>query len=380
MMVVAVPPSAASLEAIECPFGYHAEAPFGDCRARVDDNKAQDHSTMSNGFAIGTPARNLLRGAVLALVLTISADGMAGGAELDFPSWLEGVRTEALTAGISADTIDVAFANTAPIPRVIELDRQQPELTLSFAEYLERVAPPSRVEAGRRLIESNKALLEKIWRRFGVPPHVVVALWSVESDFGRRMGTYPVIDALATLAHDGRRGAYFRGELLQALRILDDGHVTVEGMIGSWAGAMGQSQFMPSSFISYAVDHDRDGRRDIWTTTADVFASTANYLAEAGWHRAYIWGREVSLPGGLDSTLASLEIEKPMSEWRALGVRPIDDSEFPEADISASLILPDGRYGMAFLIYGNFRVILRWNRSIYFATAVGLLADRIGAR
>ena len=305
---------------------------------------------------------------------------MADAAELDFATWLEGVRTEAIARGISAGTVDVALANVAPIPRVIELDRQQPELTSSFTAYLERVAPPSRVETGRRMLELNRELLEAVWRRYGVPPRVVVALWGMESDFGRRMGQYPVIDALATLAHDGQRGPYYRRELFHALRILDDGHISAEAMTGSWAGAMGQSQLMPSRFIAYAVDHDGDGCRDIWANTADMFASTANYLAKIGWHRAYIWGREVNLPGGFDPMLASLEVEKPLSEWRALGVRPIDGTALPEADISASLILPDGEQGMAFLVYGNFRAIMRWNHSIYFATAVGLLADRIGAR
>jgi len=339
-----------------------------------------DRSIMSNGLPMRSEVRRLSRAAMLLLVLSIMLGNLARAAEMDFTGWLEGVRVEALARGISASTIDAAFASTAPIPRVIELDRQQPESTLSFAEYLGRVAPPSRVETGRRMLELNRDLLEEVWRRYGVPPPVVVALWGVESDFGRRMGTYAVIDSLATLAYDGRRGAYFRRELFDALSILDAGHIPVEGMIGSWAGAMDQSQFMPSSFIAYAVDHDGDGRRDIWATPADVFASTANYLAEAGWHRAYIWGREVNLPGGLDSTLANLEVERPLSEWRALGVRPIDGTELPEADISASLILPDGRHGMAFLVYDNFRVIMRWNRSIYFATAVGLLAERIGAR
>ncbi len=335
---------------------------------------------MSYGLPMRPVVRCLSRVAMLLLALSMMPGHMATAAEMDFAAWLEGVRAEALTRGISAGTLDAAFAGAAPIPRVIELDRQQPEFTLSFGEYLDRVAPPSRVETGRRMLELNRDLLEEVWRRYGVPPPVVVALWGVESDFGRRMGTYAVIGSLATLAYDGRRGAYFRRELLHALSILDAGHVPVEDMIGSWAGAMGQNQFMPSSFMAYAVDYDGDGRRDIWATTADVFASTANYLAQAGWHRAYIWGREVNLPGGLDPTHANLEIEKPLSEWRALGVQPIDGTELPEADIPASLILPDGRHGMAFLVYDNFRVIMRWNHSIYFATAVGLLAERIGAR
>ena len=200
----------------------------------------------------------------------------------------------------------------------------------------------------------------------------------VETDFGRITGGFSVVGALATLAWDGRRSAYFRKELLEALHILDAGHITPERMQGSWAGAMGQSQFMPSSFRSFAQDYDGDGRRDIWGTRADVFASAANYLARSGWRDDITWGREVRLPKGFDSRLLGLETVKGLREWQKLGVRRADGGPLPARDLPASLVRPNGDSGPVYAVYENYRTLLKWNRSLYFATAVGLLADRIG--
>ena len=297
-----------------------------------------------------------------------------------FAEWREGVRNEALGLGISAAIFDAAFADVEPIPRVIELDRSQPEVTLTFDQYVERVVPESRVEKGRTLLTEHRDLLEPIGRKYGVPPRFIVALWGIETNFGQYLGGFPVIASLATLAYDGRRSAYFRQELLQALRILEDGHITPEAMMGSWAGAMGQSQFMPSSFVNYAVDHDGDGRRDIWGTQGDVFASAANYLAQAGWRAGETWGRQVTLPSGFDHALTGLEVKKTLAEWQALGLRRADGSDLPQADIGGSVVLPGGEGGPAYLVYNNYRTIMRWNRSFYFATSVGLLADGIGRR
>ena len=316
------------------------------------------------------------------LVGTMLAGGAMAqdeGAE-SFAEWREGVRAEALNLGISAAIFDAAFADVEPIPRVIELDRSQPEVTLTFAEYLERVVPESRVAQGRELLAKHRELLEPIGREFGVPPRFIVALWGIETSFGKYLGGFPVIASLATLAHDGRRSAYFRQELLHALRILEDGHITPEAMMGSWAGAMGQSQFMPSSFVRYAVDYDGDGKRDIWGTQADVFASAANYLAQAGWRTGETWGRRVELPAGFDHALVGLEEKKSLTEWQALGLRRADGSDLPQVAISGSVVLPGGEEGPAYLVYDNYRTIMRWNRSYYFATSVGLLADRIGGR
>ena len=301
------------------------------------------------------------------------------GAE-GFAEWREGVRSEALDLGISAAIFDTAFADVEPIPRVIELDRSQPEVTLTFDQYVERVVPESRVAKGRKLLAEHRELLEPIGRKYGVPPRFIVALWGIETNFGQYLGGFPVIASLATLAYDGRRSAYFRQELLHALRILEDGHITPDAMMGSWAGAMGQSQFMPSSFVNYAVDHDGDGKRDIWGTQGDVFASAANYLAQAGWRAGETWGRRVALPPGFDHALTGLEVKKTLAEWQALGLRRADGSDLPQADISGSVVLPGGEGGPAFLVYNNYRTIMRWNRSFYFATSVGLLADGIGRR
>ncbi|MFQ5939309.1 MAG: lytic transglycosylase domain-containing protein [Alphaproteobacteria bacterium] len=304
--------------------------------------------------------------------------GSRAGAHETFTGWLEGVRAEAASRGISQATIEAALTDLEPIARVIELDRNQPEFTLSFEEYLELVASASRIETGRLRLAEHRAVLEEVGERFGVEPRLIVALWGVETDFGRQPGTFPVIGALATLAYDGRRGAYFRGELFEALAILEEGHIEPERMIGSWAGAMGQNQFMPSSFRRYAVDYDGDGRRDIWTAPGDIFASAANYLAGSGWRRGRPWGHEVVLPSDFDPALADLELVKRVGEWQALGVRGADGDALAPGDRPASVVLPDGPQGPAYVIYDNYRALMKWNRSIFFATAVGYLADRIG--
>ena len=240
--------------------------------------------------------------------------------------------------------------------------------------------PPARVNRGKRLLRKHRALLTEIGDAYGVQPRFIVALWGIESDFGRVTGGFPVLDSLATLAFDGRRGEFFRGQLIEALRIVDDGHIQPDKMLGSWAGAMGQSQFMPSSFQQFAVDHDGDGRRDIWGTLPDVFASAANYLARAGWKHDHTWGRQVRLPEGFDHDLAGLGVKKPLNEWQALGVRRSNGDDLPTRPLPASLILPGGPGGPAFLTYPNYRVLLKWNRSHYFATTVGQFADILAAR
>jgi membrane-bound lytic murein transglycosylase B len=318
----------------------------------------------------------------LALLSLGLAWSMSANAEtLPFHAWLDGVRAEARGRGVRATTLDAALAEISPIPRVLELDRRQPESTLTFEQYLERVVSPARIERGRLRFDEHRALLEEIGRQYGVPPRVIVALWGIETDFGRITGSFPVVGALATLAYDGRRSSFFRKELMDALQILDEGHVTPTAMQGSWAGAMGQNQFMPSSFRAYAVDHDGDGRRDIWTNLADVFASTANYLSRSGWRAGETWGREVELPAGLDRSLVGAEQRRSLAEWAALGVRRAGGGELPQRDLQATLISGerDGR-GPYFLAYNNFRAILKWNRSNYFALAVGRLSDAIQER
>lgn len=297
----------------------------------------------------------------------------------DFQAWLGGVRQEALQRGLPAQSVDAALAGVAPIARVLELDRRQPEVTLTFAEYIARVVTPARVETGRVRLRENEELLARVSRRYGVQSRFIVALWAIETDFGRITGNFPVISALATLAYDGRRSAFFREELFNALKIAAKGHIAPADMRGSWAGAMGQSQFMPSSYLAYAVDFDGDGRADIWQSRADVFGSIANYLAKLGWRGDEGWGRPARLPPGFDAALIDhAKVTKTLAEWQALGVRRADGSDLPQRAMAASLIAPEGPDGRVFLIYNNYRVLLRWNRSLYFATAVGFLADQLG--
>lgn len=314
------------------------------------------------------------------LALVGSAGCVAPAAGETFRTWLEGVRAEARGQGVSYSTLEAAFADLQPIGRVIELDRRQPEGTLTFDQYIERVVTPARIERGQARMAENALLLEEVSRRYGVPARFIVALWGIETGYGRNTGGFPVIGALATLAYDGRRSAFFRGELIDALRIIEQGHVTADAMQGSWAGAMGQNQFMPSSFHAFAVDQDGDGKRDIWSSLPDVFASTANYLARSGWSFNETWGREVRLPADFDRSLIGADERKPLSEWAALGLRRADGGELPTADLDAALISgnKDGS-GPYFLVYDNFRVLLKWNRSTYFALAVGRLADAIQA-
>jgi membrane-bound lytic murein transglycosylase B len=213
--------------------------------------------------------------------------------------------------------------------------------------------------------------------RYGVEPRFVVALWAIESNYGEHIGSYPVLTALATLAFEGRRAAFFRGELIHALHILEEDRIAPGNMLGSWAGAMGQCQFMPSSYRRFAVDEDGDGRRNIWDSVPDVLGSIANYLAKQAWRPDQTWGRAVRVPAGFDANLVTLDSSKPIADWEKLGVRRADGGELPGKHLEASLVQPDGPGGPSFLVYENYRVIMQWNRSTYFATAVGQLADLI---
>ena len=225
-------------------------------------------------------------------------------AEESFDAFLNGVRAEARRAGIRDATLQQAFAGVQPIPRVIELDRKQPEFTLTWPEYRARVLPEARLRAARESYQAERALLDRVEARYRVDPHVIVGIWGIESNFGANQGSYRLMESLSTLAWEGRRASYFRAELLNALRILDNGDVSAARMTGGWAGAMGQPQFMPSSYVRLAVDFDGDGRRDIWDSRADVFGSVANYLARNGWRAGEPWGQPVTLPAGFDAASA----------------------------------------------------------------------------
>ncbi len=313
-------------------------------------------------------------------VVSASAAGMSVGVNEGFATFLTGVRAEALENGIRPEILDSALTSVQHIDRVIELDRKQPEFTLSFQEYLGRIVTPARVEEGRRKLAENRVLLTEIEKRFGVQPRFVVALWGIETGFGKNTGGMSVVSSLATLAYDGRRSKYFRSELMNALTILNQGHITPNAMIGSWAGAMGQCQFMPSTFLKFAVDWDGDGKRNIWTNRSDALASAANYLSSEGWRGDQTWGRAIQLPKGFDPKLIGVDTRKSLAQWNALGVRGADGKPLPVRDLEGSVVLAETGKGPAFLVYDNFRTIMKWNRSTFFALAAGHLADRIGGK
>jgi membrane-bound lytic murein transglycosylase B len=315
--------------------------------------------------------------AIVAVIALGFLAGRAGAATQPFPIWLDGVRQEALAKGISPQTVAEALDGLEPIPRVIELDRRQFEGRITYQEYRDRLLSAERIERGRQLLREHRELLERVAADYGVQPRFIVALWGIETSYGSWTGSTPVIGALATLAHDGRRADFFRSELMHALRILDEGNVEVDNMLGSWAGAMGQSQFMPSSYVRNAVDYDGDGRRDIWASLPEVFASIANYLAKAGWNDRRTWGREVGLPATMVDGVDGLEVRRSLPAWHELGVRRADGTPLPVVALDASLLRPDDGVGPAYLVYDNFRVLMAWNRSTYFGLTVGQLADLI---
>lgn len=310
---------------------------------------------------------------VLALIIPFNAK-----ASQPFEQWLNGVRQDAQRQGVSEQTINLALRDVKPIPRVIELDRKQPEGRMTFSEYYTKVISKQRIDQGRYFYKKHRSELERAAQKYGVPANYIVALWGIETSYGNNTGGFKVIPALATLAYDGRRSEFFRKELLNALKILDAGHISHGNMKGSWAGAMGQNQFMPSSFHAFAVDGNNDGKRDIWTSLPDVFASTANYLSKSGWKEDERWGREVKVPQGLPESLTGLKVKKSLNEWKGMGITLPGGAPIPTAPgIKASLVAPDGLAGRTFLVYDNYRVIMKWNKSTYFATSVGLLADQI---
>ena len=298
-------------------------------------------------------------------------------AQDDFDSWLGAFRQDARAQGISPATLDAALSGVEPNERVIELDRRQPEFLQTFSNYLERRVTPAQVARGQDQLEQHAALLDAVEQKYGIPKTVLVAFWGLETNYGGYLGNHPVPLALATLAFDPRRGAFFRGELLQALRIIDAGHVAAADMKGSWAGAMGQVQFMPSTYLRYAVDGDGDGRKDLWASLPDALNSAAHFLSELGWRPGERWGREVLLPESFDWDLARPGVKKRVDEWAALGVLRADGDTLPDSDMQGAIVLPQGHAGPAFLVYRNFEVMMAWNRSINYALAVGHLSDRL---
>ena len=293
-----------------------------------------------------------------------------------FGLWVQELKLQAnKQRGVPEDLLFRAFKGVRPSEKIIRLDRKQPEGTTSFTDYIAKIIDNTRISKGRKLYKQHMPLLQQVSAQYGVEPEYIIALWGAETNYGGYTGNTPVVQALATLAYDGRRSDFFRGELLDALTILKQGHISESAMEGSWAGAMGQSQFMPSSFLAYAVDYNGDGRRDIWNTQEDVFASISNYLKERGWKTGIGWGGEAIFPAGFD--VAKLdESTKPAAAWAALGVKWADGKPLT-GNQPLRLVLPGEAYEKRYLVTPNYDVILRWNRSQYFATSIGLLADAV---
>lgn len=290
--------------------------------------------------------------------------------------WVAGVREEALQQGIKPALLDEAFAGVnEPSRQIKNLMRSQPEHRLTFMKYRSSRVDGYRIAIGRKQYQKNKALLDEIGQKFGVNPCFIVSFWGLETSYGTYMGNFPVVKALATLAYDSKRKDVFRKELFLALHILNDGHVAIGDFKGEWAGASGQPQFLPSSWVKYAVDYDGDGRKDIWESKPDVFASIANYMKQNGWQSGEPWAIQVKLPAKFDMKLEGKATTKTVSEWNALGVRTESGEPLPYQNLQASVIQPYG--GPTFLAFPNYRMILRYNNSIYYAGAIGYLADKI---
>jgi membrane-bound lytic murein transglycosylase B len=298
-----------------------------------------------------------------------------------FDHWLHNFRKRAAGQGLQPGFLSSALGGIEYKPRVIELDGKQPENKITFQQYKKNIVSQKRITDGRKYLSQHHALLNRVSKQYGVPPQYIVALWGIETNFGANTGGFDTLSALATLAYEGRRASFFENEFIKALKIMQGGHAGTDRLTGSWAGAMGQCQFMPSSYLRYGADGDGDGNINIWSNLPDVFASTANYLKTEGWNPYLRWGRAVTAPATIADSLYGRETKKPLSYWAAQGVKLPGGKPLPvtreTADLLASLVAPDGPGTETYLVYQNYNVIMHWNRSTYFATSVGLLADAI---
>jgi membrane-bound lytic murein transglycosylase B len=320
------------------------------------------------------PTRRFLLASAIPATLAAPAFAAPGDS---FASFLTGVRAEARSVGVRPATLDRAFAGVAPNQKVLERDRHQPEFTMTWARYRTLVITDKRITDGRQAVAANRPLFQRVEQRFGVGSGVIAGIWGLESSFGTGTGDFRVVEALATLAWEGRRASFFRGELMAALKILDHGDVAPGAMTGSYAGAMGQPQFMPTSYLRYAVDFEGHGRRDIWTSKPDVLGSIANYLAASGWRDGQTWGQAVITPSSVDAS--GRDAKRPVSEWARVGVRPVSGGWAARPETPAGLVAPDGTGGETFLVFNNFAAIRRYNPSDYYAIAVGLIGDQVAS-
>lgn len=324
--------------------------------------------------------------------LSYAVHSQQSPAKQSFSQYVEQIKVEAAEKGYDQTMIEQAFSNLTYRKKVVKKDQNQPERVETLDTYLPKRVNPWVVKKARQLYKEHQVLLDEIGSVYGVQPRFIVALWGLESAFGKYTGNHQVFAALTTLAYEGRRAALYRRQIFAALEILKQGHISLDKFNGSWAGAMGQTQFLPTSFLEYAVDYDGDGQKDIWQSTADIFASIAHYLSREGWNNQYTWGRQVKLPEsfdtkvGLTSVANSLSIwskrfkaaQQPLSYWQQLGVVRMDGSRLPDVKIRAALIIPDDANGRVYLAYDNYKTLMHWNRSYYFVTSVGFLADQIG--
>jgi lytic murein transglycosylase len=323
------------------------------------------------GLATASPAQTLVSAEKDANMPSATAIADTQGLQ----AWLAAFRLRAAAAGISTAVMDQALTGLSYDADVIRRDRNQSEFTKTIWDYLDTAASDERVKNGQAALKKHAAVLDQIEAKYGVDKEVVAAIWGLESAYGTFRGSVPTIQSLATLAYDGRRAVFFEGELLAALKILQSGDTVAANMQGSWAGAMGHTQFMPSSFLAYAVDFNGDGKRNIWgDDPTDALASAAAYLAGYGWTKGALWGVEITLPDGFDYDQTSERVKKPVADWQALGVRRADGGDLPDHGV-ASVLLPGGARGAAFLIFSNFQVIERYNTADAYVIAVGHLAD-----
>ncbi|AGH80744.1 lytic murein transglycosylase [Psychromonas sp. CNPT3] len=323
------------------------------------------------------PSKKPLQAILSVLLSSTIFSNFAYAEKLPFNDYINTLKKEAITKGIDSDIVNNAFHNVKFLKRSVTSDKQQPQFKLSLDDYLSKAVPEWKVKRARNAYRDNYTLLNEIGKKYNVQPRFIVSLWGIESNFGRITGRHDVISSLSTMAYEGRREALFKKQLFAALSILEAGYIEQENFLGSWAGAMGQVQFMPTSYLHYAVDHDGDGKKDIWSNLGDVFASAANYLKMEGWEGSETWGRQVKLPTNFDQTLFGLKTEKSLQQWQQLGVRRFEGGALPKVSLQASVIKPDENGDRVYLIYNNYKVLMHWNRSYYFASAVSYLAERI---
>lgn len=319
-----------------------------------------------------------MKSRIFALVAVLGCcNSVTALADDNFPQCIDRLKERALQASISPRVVESTLGKVRHIPRVIELDRAQPEFVQTFHRYYNQRVTDQRVALGRELLQRHHELLNRLAQEYGVPAHYLVAFWGMETNFGQYLGKMNTLDSLATLACDERRSEFFTIELLEALQLIQQGLIEQSAMAGSWAGAMGNMQFMPSTYRRYGLDADKDGKIDMWNSLPDAFTSAAYYLSQLGWEKGWRWGREVLLPDNFDYSQAGRLKARPLEYWSGLGVTNTNGKPLPDVDKQAAILVPAGHQGPAFAVYENFHVILKWNLSEFYALSVGILADRI---